>query len=181
MITYVLSGAESAHSANVLGGDDTVVGSHISDLIYLGTGNDYAQEGSGSDTIFGEEGNDIINGESGNDLLIGGAGNDSINGGQGSDLLFGNQGDDYYDVSFGSGEANDIINDGLGPSSDTGNGSGIDTLYIKNVTGSNLYLQRFGNDLIVSTKSDAADGFLNGYVTIQNNYLNLNNRIYCWL
>ncbi|SNR99647.1 MULTISPECIES: calcium-binding protein [unclassified Azospirillum] len=173
----VLGPGENSHGTNTDAGNDTVYGSSINDLIILGSGNDYAQASYGDDTILGEDGSDIMYGESGNDLIVGGYGNDSLYGGQGFDLLRGNQGDDKYYASIGVGEGNDIINEDVGSSSNTGNGGGIDRLYIQNVTKANLYLQRNGNDLIVSTQSDAADGYLDNYITIQNHYLNNNNMV----
>ncbi|OYW52281.1 MAG: hypothetical protein B7Y80_20175 [Hyphomicrobium sp. 32-62-53] len=68
----------SAPGVEVFGGsgNNTMVGSTVSDIL--------SGEG-GADTLFGLAGSDTLNGGEGNDLLVGGAGADVINGGNGSD------------------------------------------------------------------------------------------------
>jgi Ca2+-binding RTX toxin-like protein len=78
----------------VLGGNDTVTGSTISELIF---GND------GQDSISGGEGNDSLFGGKGNDQLFGGAGDDFL------DTLTGGLGSDTFALSTGGGL--DIITD----------------------------------------------------------------------
>ena len=84
----------------VLGGNDTVTGSTISERIL---GND------GQDSISGGEGNDSLFGGKGNDQLFGDAGDDFLSGDMGIDTLTGGQGSDTFALSTGGGL--DIITD----------------------------------------------------------------------
>ena len=84
----------------LLGGNDTVIGSAISELI---VGND------GQDSISGGEGNDSLFGGKGNDQLFGGAGDDFLSGDRDNDTLTGGQGSDTFALSTGGGL--DIITD----------------------------------------------------------------------
>ncbi|MGD1901668.1 MAG: peptidylprolyl isomerase [Geitlerinemataceae cyanobacterium] len=86
------------------GGNDTVTGSSINDVIYTGRGADSVTGGGGSDlirggrdndTLSGESGNDIIHGNLGDDVLTGGSDNDFIRGGRGNDSIFGGAGNDF--------------------------------------------------------------------------------------
>ncbi|MEM7794063.1 MAG: hypothetical protein AAF579_06360 [Cyanobacteria bacterium P01_C01_bin.118] len=52
-------------------GDDTIVGSRISDWIYGGDDNDTLLGNVGDDKLYGEDGDDILRGGVGNDLLVG--------------------------------------------------------------------------------------------------------------
>jgi Ca2+-binding RTX toxin-like protein len=84
----------------VLGGNDTVIGSTISELI---VGND------GQDSLSGGDGNDSLFGGKGNDQLFGGAGDDFLSGDRDIDTLTGGQGRDTFALSTGGGL--DIITD----------------------------------------------------------------------
>jgi len=86
------------------GGNDTVTGSSINDVIYTGQGADVVTGGEGSDlirggrdndTLSGNTGNDIIHGNLGEDVLNGGGSNDFIRGGRGNDAIFGDAGNDF--------------------------------------------------------------------------------------
>jgi Ca2+-binding RTX toxin-like protein len=122
-------------------GNDELIGSYLTDLLYGGLGDDllkghrgndfiYGQEGldellgdAGLDRLFGGELDDLLLGGIGNDILKGGFGNDLIRGGDGLDELFGNAG---FDDLFGDlGE--DFLNGGLGDD-DLDGGAGIDRL-----------------------------------------------------
>lgn len=82
------------------GGNDTVIGSTISELIL---GND------GQDSISGGEGNETLFGGKGNDQLFGGEGDDFLSGDRDIDTLTGGQGSDTFALSTGGGL--DIITD----------------------------------------------------------------------
>jgi len=77
-----------------LGGNDTVIGSSDSEILYGNAGNDLLHGEVGNDLLMGGLGNDKIYGE---DTLKGDKGNDFISGGNGNDLLVGGQGDDQYE------------------------------------------------------------------------------------
>jgi len=83
-----------------LGGNDTVVGSSDSELIFGNEGQDSISGGAGNDTLFGGKGNDQLFGDAGNDFLSGDRDIDTLTGGQGSDT---------FALSTGSGL--DIITD----------------------------------------------------------------------
>jgi Ca2+-binding RTX toxin-like protein len=96
------------------GGDDSIVGSAMSDVISGGDGND---------TLQGKAGNDTLNGEDGNDGLSGFTGDDVINGGRGFDRGYGGEGND----TLTGGNAVDTLVGGDGDDSIAGN-DGTDTL-----------------------------------------------------
>jgi serralysin len=70
------AGAGQAMLSLMLGGVDTLMGSH---------GVDVLDGFAGNDTIFGFGGDDVLRGSSGNDVLNGGSGDDSVEGGSGLD------------------------------------------------------------------------------------------------
>lgn len=84
----------------VLGGNDTVIGSTISELILGNDGQDSISSGEGNDTLFGGKGND---------QLFGGEGDDFLSGDRDIDTLTGGQGSDTFALSTGGGL--DIITD----------------------------------------------------------------------
>jgi Ca2+-binding RTX toxin-like protein len=61
------------------GGDDTVVGSKLGDMILGGWGHDKLDGGVGDDKLYGGDNNDTLTGGEGNDLLDGGSGYDIAN------------------------------------------------------------------------------------------------------
>lgn len=69
----------------VLGGNDTVIGSTISELIVGNDGQDSLSGGDGNDSLFGGKGNDQLFGDGGDDFVSGDQGNDTLTGGEGSD------------------------------------------------------------------------------------------------
>ena len=71
----------------LLGGNDTVTGSTISELILGNDGQDSISGGEGNDTLFGGKGNDQLFGDAGDDFLSGDMGIDTLTGGQGSDTF----------------------------------------------------------------------------------------------
>ncbi|MBU0532418.1 hypothetical protein KKB44_02900 [Candidatus Micrarchaeota archaeon] len=123
-------------------GQDVIVGTNESDIIYTGSGNDkvcglegndilYGSNsndildgGPGDDILYGEGSNDWLYGQGGNDIIYGGDAADDIDGGDGNDEIYGEHGDDLI---YG-GDGNDIIYGGDGK--DTICGSyGADTIY----------------------------------------------------
>lgn len=104
------------------GGDDTIRGSGVRDLINGGFGNDRIFGGDGDDRIDGGFGDDDLHGQQGNDVVLGGFGNDRLGGGPGNDRLFGQFGNDV----LRGGPGNDLLVGGLGFDSLDG-GPGNDT------------------------------------------------------
>ena len=103
----------------LLGGNDTALGSELSDIFYANEGNDSLQGAGGDDRLWaldgddavtGGVGNDIANGNVGNDNLDGGAGDDFLRGGKNNDTLTGGEGNDFLIGDFGS----DILIGGTG-------------------------------------------------------------------
>ena len=79
------------------GGDDTLLGTDLSnDFLYGGTGNDSLTGLGADDFLFGQDGADRLFGGAGIDYLYGGDGADTLDGGLGKDVLYGGAGDDSY-------------------------------------------------------------------------------------
>jgi len=85
-----------------LKGNDTLIGSSISDQLYGYDGNDVFKAGKGDDRIFAYNGNDTLNGEAGDDWLIAGNGKDKLHGGSGNDVLNGGLGRDVLGGGTGA-------------------------------------------------------------------------------
>lgn len=127
IIVTTFAGAVTLHGG---GGDDSLEGTSLNDVL---------DGGDGDDTLKGEEGSDTLDGGLGADNLLGGAGNDLISGGDGNDRLRGElgtdtllTGDDTLDGGAGSddidGESgNDLITAGADIDTVLG-GSGNDSL-----------------------------------------------------
>ena len=85
------------------GGDDTLMGTDLSnDFLYGGTGSDALSGAAGDDFLFGQSGDDRLLGGAGVDHLFGGAGADTLDGGIGRDQLAGGDGDDTYVLAPGT-------------------------------------------------------------------------------
>lgn len=118
-----------SNTENLIGSafDDSLKGSHTSNEILAG---------AGDDVIDGRGGDDVLRGEDGDDRLIGGGGNDTIDGGSGIDTS------DYSDRS-------DAMTVNLETGVATGSGSDTDTLIsVENV------LAGAGADTIIGNASD---------------------------
>lgn len=168
-----LNPGEGAHGLNALGGNDTIIGSNITDFINGGSGDDNIKGNGGNDFIQGEHGRDTLDGGSGNDTILGGDGNDHLIGGSGVDRLIGNDGNDVYEVNFVNQGIN-IINDDGTPTGMTGVAGytgGTDTLLIRSEI-TDVVFNRFGDDLVFFSKQDAADNTLSNYTKIENFYDN---------
>lgn len=104
-------------------GDDTLYGTHWSDMLtgHAGAdqlhgraGDDFLMGVTGADSLFGGAGNDILEGGSEDDQLVGGDGDDTLEGGEGTDHLWGGDfsagsGADHFVFSTGSGK--DYVHD----------------------------------------------------------------------
>ncbi|MGB3239465.1 MAG: calcium-binding protein [Geitlerinemataceae cyanobacterium] len=119
-------------------GDDNVIGSSDSELIFGNMGADTLKGEDGNDTIPGGQDDDILEGGSGNDLLFGNKGDDTVRGGDGNDFLFGGQDNDI--ISGGTGT--DVIRGDLGNDTLIGE-SGLDVL--QGGEGSDLFQLRFSD------------------------------------
>ncbi len=138
----------SATSVRILGlgGNDTIIGGGLRDLIFGGSGNDDLSGGGGADAIvdgFGDDvadggddgdviadfsGTNVLNGGSGNDLILGGYDDDTISGDAGDDTLVG---DAFGALIYG----NDILDGGTGDDLLSG-GGGMDIFYFETNDGS---------------------------------------------
>ena len=94
----------------MLGGDDTVIGSTASDLVYGNEGEDIIRGNFGNDSLLGGRGKDAISGNEGNDSLNGGQDGDLLLGESGNDIVLGGKGNDF----LVSGSGNDTLVGGLG-------------------------------------------------------------------
>lgn len=119
-------------------GDDNVIGSSDSELIFGNLGADTLVGNDGADTISGGQDADTLEGGLGNDLLFGNKGNDTVSGGEGNDWLFGGQDNDL--LSGGTGI--DVIRGDLGDDTLLGE-SGLDLLH--GGDGSDLFQLRFSD------------------------------------
>src|SRR4028119_867286 len=79
----------------MLGGDDTVIGSTASDLVYGHEGEDIIRGNFGNDSLLGGKGKDAIIGVEGNDSINGGQDGDALTGDIGNDILLGGKGNDF--------------------------------------------------------------------------------------
>jgi Ca2+-binding RTX toxin-like protein len=101
-----------------LGGNDTIIGSLGSDLIYghspdstsTDSDDDTLRGSGGNDTLFGGPGDDVLKGGLGNDLLNGGVGEDNIDGELGNDTLQARQDEAEFDTLQGGGGIDSLVN-----------------------------------------------------------------------
>ena len=80
---WVLAQDNPAAQAAIFGGDDTITGGPLEDLLRGYGGNDLIQTGGGADTLDGGAGNDTLDGGAGGDRITTGGGADVIVIGQG--------------------------------------------------------------------------------------------------
>ncbi|HEY9218623.1 MAG TPA: calcium-binding protein [Phenylobacterium sp.] len=81
--------------AQLLSGDDEVVGSPFSDFLFAHGGRDSLTGDDGDDLLWGLDGDDKLRGDDGRDTLVGGAGFDDMHGGKGDDSVGGGAGADW--------------------------------------------------------------------------------------
>ena len=94
---------------DLLGGNDTLIGSGDDDLLRGFGGGDKILGKNGKDTLIGDSGGDNLQGGNQADTLKGGKGSDLLNGGKGSDLLNGGKGLDHYIFKDAPGHGVDTI------------------------------------------------------------------------
>lgn len=124
-------------------GNDSLVGTFRTDVLFGGAGNDtinlgVAGQTGGDDVAIGGAGNDLITAARGNVALYGNEGVDSLYGGSGDDLLMGGEDNDLLRGGLGNdllrgGTGNDTLSGGGGRDSFEG-GDGIDTLLLNDET-----------------------------------------------
>ncbi|WP_417208437.1 calcium-binding protein [Antarctobacter sp.] len=105
------------------GGDDTLLGGAGFDTLVGGDGNDSMDGGNNHDTLIGNDGDDTLQGGFGNDVLVGQSGDDQMQGGPGNDTIDGGQGNDILE---GGGDT-DVLRGRAGEDDLTG-GLGLDFL-----------------------------------------------------
>ena len=123
------------------GDGQTLLGSHLDDILNGLGGEDDLQGGDGDDTLDGGDDDDRVLGGTGSDTLRGGAGRDWVRGGDDGDMveggddrdwLFGDDGDDDLD----GGEGADRLEGGAGADDLDGGLGGADlAVYKKSATG----------------------------------------------
>lgn len=116
-----------------LGGDDTIDGTILEDIIVGNGGNDEIGGDKGADKIWGGSGNDFIYGFEGADTIVGGPGDDELYGHRQGDSLWGEDGCDklfgHWDNDVLIGGADDDITLEGGDLDDTvWGGAGDDTI-----------------------------------------------------
>jgi len=130
-----LTGNDVANILTGNGGNDKLIGGNGDDVLEGGVGADTLRGGAGADISAGGAGNDQLwagAGDEGGDTFVGGAGDDIVGGGAGHDLLIGG-GVSAGAVTGLSGEAGGATLDGVdtmfgGTGNDTIIGGGFDDL-----------------------------------------------------
>ncbi len=132
-------------------------------LIDFSNGNVSSNVGD-SGTIFNFE---RVEAGAGNDILIGDSNDNGLAGGAGNDTLAGNAGDDilvYEGIGAGLGT---IIEDG----------GASDILDFSSISINDAFITRSNNSLIVTTRSDAADGQVSSGVIVNDFFDSTDNQI----
>lgn len=124
-------------------GNDSLVGTFRSDVLFGGLGNDTINLGvsgqtGGDDIAVGGGGNDLITAIRGDVVAYGNEGRDNLYGGSGNDVLMGGDDDDLFRGGLGNdflrgGSGNDTLSGGGGQDSFEG-GDGVDTLLLDDET-----------------------------------------------
>lgn len=116
-----ITGAASADTFHLGGGDDIADGGGGADDILGGGGRDTIAGGAGADRLRGEAGDDQLSGGLDNDTLEGGDGNDLLDGGAGADTISGGAG---TDVATYRNAAAGVVYNALSPGAGAGDGAG---------------------------------------------------------
>ncbi|MBP0000244.1 MAG: peptidylprolyl isomerase [Cyanobacteria bacterium SID2] len=132
------------------GGNDSISGSSIDDVIYANQGEDVITGNGGDDLLRGGQGNDSMEGGDGNDIIHGNIGADSLTGGAGDDFIRGGQSEDILN----GGEGNDVLVGDREKDILTG-GAGADTFILRANTDTG---QRDPNVVDVVTDFNAGEG-----------------------
>lgn len=150
-------------------GNDVLAGGAGADDIYGGVGDDQisgdvgddkAWGGEGNDTLGGQDGADQLYGDAGDDTLVGGAGDDLLDGGTGNDTLVGEAGNDL----LRGGDGNDTyLFDRDGGSDRIEDAQGVNRIVLQTAAPNEVWLQRVGNDLLVSVIGGSTRITIAGY------------------
>jgi hypothetical protein len=177
-----LNGGDGGDVLHGDAGDDQLFGGDGGDVLYGDAGDDrlfgdadddYLSGGDGADVLNGGAGDDRLSGDAGADTLNGGAGADELRGGAGADTLSGGAGNDTY--IFSTQEKVYVPNVGYvlqGYGHDTlteggadGDSDTIVFIVPEGISGTDVYAQKVGNDLVLSLNDDPDNS-----VTIKNFY-----------
>lgn len=167
-----LYGGNGNDTLNGGDGDDQLLGEAGDDTLIGGAGYDIMNGGDGADVLIGGDGNDTMRGGAGNDTFFGDAGADIMIGESGSDRLWGGAGNDRYEFD---GSGIDVINDGVTNTGSARTDTAFDTQdrVVVSYLASEIQTFHFSgqNDLWITSIADAADGFIDNGVKIENYYL----------
>lgn len=147
-IAYLsLTGATFAAGPPIIGGsgDDSLVGTGVSEFLFGELGSDTLSGGEGNDALYGGQGSDSLEGGLGNDILHGEDGADSLAGGLGNDTMVGLEGADTFVYAVGDGS--DRIED-LGYVTAVS-----DVLKFTDLNAGDIRLASSGVDLVITVKS----------------------------
>ena len=176
----------SAIQIDAGGGDDSILGSALGDLILAGDGDDFVFADDGENTLFGGAGDDVLlggqdvdvmNGGDGGDFLLGMAGDDTIAGGPGIDSLLGAAGSDHLtgdagnDHLRGMGASGDVLSGGTGLDELSG-GAGNDLLMEAFPTAADIQLS--DTELEVDGEIEQATGFELAVITAGDGGVSIN-------
>jgi Ca2+-binding RTX toxin-like protein len=164
--------ATDASVIDGIGGDDTLTGSNLVDLIFGGDDDDSISGLDGNDFLDGARGNDTINTGAGNDLVHAGRGDDNIGGMAGNDTVLAGAGDDLVawndpvgDLAFGNAGNDTLLGGNI--AADTifgGNGDDLIRAFATNAaagTAADFLSGGDGNDIILGgAANDTIDGGL---------------------
>jgi serralysin len=133
------------------GGNDSLTGGDLPDLLDGGAGNDTVSGGGGNDILRGASA-DTINTGAGDDHVSGGGGDDSIGGMAGSDTVLGGGGNDVIAWNDPTG---DLVFGGSGRDTIIGGNVAADTIF--GGDGDDL-IRAFATDASAATAPDALSG-----------------------
>jgi len=177
----ILSGGDDGDFLFGESGDDSLDGGAGDDQLVGDIGNDNLSGGSGADTLFGDAGIDFLNGGADNDTLLGGGGGDFLNGDGGDDTLYGDDGSDTLHGGTGNdelwGDAGDDvylfnIGDGQDRIIEQGDTLGDYILLGVDITPTETFIGRDGNDLIITHSQD-----FNDRLTVENWFSGAANKV----
>ena len=155
-------GITNGYTVLTQGGNDTIIGSAVHDVIFAGSGNDLAGGGDGADRLYGGGGHDTLNGGAGDDDIYGNTGNDVIDAGSGTNRVDGGTGSDWLVLSGRradftiTGDGKHVTISGAGQLTD---GYNIERLVFQG-DGSTL--------LLANADSNSGNGLTEANATVQN-------------
>jgi Ca2+-binding RTX toxin-like protein len=148
-------------------GDDDLYGGNNDDWLTGQAGDDYMEGGSGNDVLVGGAGADTMFGQAGDDQFFGEDGIDVMDGGAGNDRLWGGAGNDRYQFN---GMGFDYVNDGVTPTGAPRTDTVFDTqdrLTVSYATAEVQFFVSGGDDLLITSSNDTADGIIDNAVIIE--------------